>query len=80
MIKCFKSKIDEVSKLKEAEVKNLSSNFLKALVHINGEDAKNGLYFTKFEIVATWLESNKISQDLKTKILSDFDLRNFTNQ
>merc|ERR1719342_601489 len=78
MIKCFKSKIDEVSKLKE--VKNLSSDFLKALVHINGEDAKNGLYFTKFEIVTTWLESNKISQDLKTKILSNFDLRNFTNQ
>jgi len=78
MIKCFKSKIDEVSRLKE--VKNLSSNFLKALVHINGEDAKNGLYFTKFEIVTTWLESNKISQDLKTKILSNFDLRNFTNQ
>lgn len=78
MIKCFRSKIDEVSKLQE--VKNLSSNFLEALVHNNVEDAKSGLYETKFEIMTSWLESNKISEELKIKFLSNFDLRNFTNQ
>jgi len=78
MIKCFKSKINEVSKLEE--LKRLSSNFLEALVHTKGEDVKNCLYVTKFEILTTWLESNKISEELKTKLLSNFDLRKFTNR
>jgi len=80
MISCLKQNISDVSEL--PEVSYLSSNFLEDLINVNDEDDQDDdeLHSTKFEIVTLWLRSNTISEELKIKIKSMFDLRKFTNQ
>jgi len=80
MICVLKQNISDVSKL--PEVSYLSSNFLEDLINVNDEDNQDDgeLHSTKFEIVTSWLRSNTISDELKIKLHSIFDLRKFTNQ
>jgi len=59
----------------------LSSIFLEDLISINDDEDENfHLHSTKFEIVTSWQRSNTISEELKIKINSIFDLKKFTTQ
>jgi len=80
MISCLKQNISDVSEL--PEVSYISSKFLEDLINLNDEVNQDDgeLHSTKFEIVTSWLRSNTISDELKIKLHSIFDLRKFTNQ
>jgi len=76
--------ISDVSKL--PEVKYLSNDTLEELVQdlYDYDDYDFGDYdyerfFPRFETLTSWLESNEVEEDLKTTLLSYFDLERFTN-
>jgi len=76
--------ISDVSKL--PEVKYLSNDTLEELVQdlYDYDDYDFGDYdyerfFPRFETLTSWLESNEVEEDLKTTLLSYFDLGRFTN-
>merc|ERR1719342_456018 len=43
------------------------------------EDYDKERFFPNFQTMASWLESNEVEEDLKTTLLSFFDLKRFTN-
>lgn len=73
--------ISDISKL--PEVKYLSSDTLEWLVEDPykdyDEDYDKERFFPNFQTMASWLESNEVEEDLKTTLLSFFDLERFTN-
>jgi len=73
--------ISDISKL--PEVKYLSSDTLEWLVEDPykdyDEDYDKERFFPNFQTMASWLESNEVEEDLKTTLLSYFDLERFTN-
>jgi len=75
--------ISDISKL--PEVKYLSNETLEWLVQdyyeedCDDSDYDNERFFPRFETLASWLENNEVTEDVKTKLLSYFDLERFTN-
>jgi len=69
--------ISDISKL--PEVKYLSSDTLEWLVEDPYDDYEEERFFPRFQTMASWLESNEVEEDLKTTLLSYFDLGRFTN-
>jgi len=72
--------ISDISKL--PEVKYLSSDALEWLVQDDSDDDNDydiERFFPRFETMASWLESNEVTEDVKTNLLSFFDLERFTN-
>jgi len=73
--------VSDISKL--PEVKYLSSDTLEWLVQYCedcfDEDYDIERYFPRFQTMASWMESNEVEEDLKTTLLSFFDLERFTN-
>jgi len=73
--------ISDISKL--PEVKYLSSDTLEWLVQDPDkdydEDYDKEKFFPRFQTMTSWLESNEVEEDLKTTLLSFFDLERFTN-
>jgi len=75
--------ISDISKL--PEVKYLSNKTLEWLVQdyydedCDDSDYDNERFFPRFETLASWLENNEVTEDVKTRLLSYFDLKRFTN-
>jgi len=75
--------ISDISKL--PEVKYLSSETLEYIVQDYYEDDDedndydNERFFPRFETLASWLENNEVTEDVKKELLSYFDLERFTN-
>ena len=65
------------------EVKYLSCDTLDWLVQDYYEDYDNDYdierFFSRFETLASWLESNEVKEKAKKTLLSYFDLERFTN-
>merc|ERR1712198_65593 len=64
------------------EVKYLSCDTLEWLVQDYYEDDNDHdieRFFSRFETLASWLESNEVKEKAKKTLLSYFDLERFTN-
>jgi len=68
--------ISDVSKL--PEVKYLSSDSIEHLIS-KKEMNNNSSFFARFETLTNWIKNNEVNDELKSKLLSWFDLKKFTS-
>ena len=71
-------KINDVSKL--PEVKYMSVEFLESLIKDAKDNYRKARFFARFETVRLWIETNDVDDEVTKKLISMFDLRNFTVQ
>jgi len=71
-------KINDVSKL--PEVKYMSFEFLESLIKDAKDNYIKARFFARFETVRLWIETNDVDDEVKNKLISMFDLKNFTVQ
>ena len=71
-------KINDVSKL--PEVKYMSVEFLESLIKDAKDNYRKARFFARFETVRLWIKTNDVDDEVTKKLISMFDLRNFTVQ